>query len=91
MHALPSVQVLGNKVGSAYHAELLRESLPEGMGWFGALPNKRDGCLPERHLGLLQVGEWVERRAGSARIAESTPSHFTCGRDRVRPYPCVQH
>lgn len=33
--------VLANRVGSDTHAEMLRESLPAGMRWFGALP--RDG------------------------------------------------
>lgn len=54
--ALPFAGVLANRVGSAFHAELLKESLPEGMGWFGALPKSGDS-LPERHLGLLQAAE----------------------------------
>lgn len=48
--------VLGNRVGSERHAEMLRESLPAGMAWFGALPKSSDS-LPERHLGLLQAAE----------------------------------
>lgn len=53
---LPFAGVLANRVGSPFHAELLKESLPEGMGWFGALPKSGDS-LPERHLGLLQAAE----------------------------------
>lgn len=53
---LPFAGVLANRVGSPRHADMLRESLPQGMGWFGALP-KSDDSLPERHLGLLQAAE----------------------------------
>ena len=53
---LPFAGVLANRVGSARHVEMLRASLPPGMGWFGALP-RSDDSLPERHLGLLQAAE----------------------------------
>ena len=53
---LPFAGVLANRVASPRHAEMLKESLPPGMGWFGALP-KSDDSLPERHLGLLQAAE----------------------------------
>ncbi|WP_306602860.1 cobyrinate a,c-diamide synthase [Azonexus sp.] len=53
---LPFAGVLANRVGSARHAEILKDSLPPGMGWFGALPKSGDS-LPERHLGLLQAAE----------------------------------
>ena len=53
---LPFAGVLANRVGSPRHADMLRESLPQGMGWFGALPKSEDS-LPERHLGLLQAAE----------------------------------
>ena len=51
------VGALANCVGSAYHAQLLEESLPEGVAWFGALPRNADAALPERHLGLLPAAE----------------------------------
>jgi cobyrinic acid a,c-diamide synthase len=54
---LPFAGVLANRVGSAHHTELLRGSLPAGMGWFGALPRNPEAALPERHLGLLQAAE----------------------------------
>lgn len=54
---LPFAGVLANRVGSAHHADLLRDSLPAGMAWFGALPRDADAALPERHLGLLQAAE----------------------------------
>ncbi|RTL47425.1 MAG: cobyrinate a,c-diamide synthase [Rhodocyclaceae bacterium] len=53
---LPFAGVLANRVGSMRHAAMLRESLPDGMGWFGALP-RSDTALPERYLGLLQASE----------------------------------
>lgn len=53
---LPFAGVLANRVGSTRHADLLRDSLPAGIAWFGALP-RTDDSLPERHLGLLQAAE----------------------------------
>ena len=53
---LPFAGVLANRTGSARHVELLRASLPPGMGWFGALP-RSDTTLPARHLGLLPAAE----------------------------------
>ncbi len=53
---LPFAGVLANRVASHRHGEMLRGSLPAGMGWFGALPKNGDS-LPERHLGLLQAAE----------------------------------
>jgi cobyrinic acid a,c-diamide synthase len=44
-------------VGSAYHAQLLEQSLPEGIAWFGAIPRNAESALPERHLGLLPAAE----------------------------------
>ncbi len=49
--------VLANKVGSASHEQMLRESLPAGMAWFGALPRDETLALPSRHLGLVQADE----------------------------------
>ncbi|WP_448099059.1 cobyrinate a,c-diamide synthase [Luteibacter yeojuensis] len=49
--------VLANRVGSAYHAGLLRDSLPPGMAWYGALPRDAAMALPERHLGLVAAAE----------------------------------
>lgn len=57
----PDVDVAGvilNRVGSAAHADLLREALaPLGVPVLGAL--QRDDALtaPERHLGLVPVAE----------------------------------
>ena len=51
------VGALANCVGSAYHAQLLEQSLPEGIAWFGAVPRNAESALPERHLGLLPAAE----------------------------------
>lgn len=82
---LPFAGVLGNRVGSPRHADMLKNSLPAGMGWFGALP-KRDDSLPERHLGLLQAAEiddlasrldsLADALAGSASIDLPAPVEF---------------
>jgi cobyrinic acid a,c-diamide synthase len=63
----PDVNVAGvilNKVGSAYHADLLREALPE-IPVLGALHRDASLEVPERHLGLVPVAE----RAPRARAA----------------------
>lgn len=54
---LPFAGVLANRVGSARHGEMLAESLPKGMRFFGALPREEAFSLPERHLGLVQGAE----------------------------------
>lgn len=67
---LPFAGVLANRVGSARHAQMLQESLPPGMGWFGALPKSGD-CLPERHLGLLQAAEIDDLAARLDKLADA--------------------
>lgn len=67
---LPFAGVLANRVGSAHHTELLRNSLPAGMGWFGALPRSTDS-LPERHLGLLQAAEITDLEARLDALADA--------------------
>lgn len=57
---LPFAGVLGNKLGSARHGEILRDSLPADIRWFGALPRSADIALPSRHLGLVQAGELAD-------------------------------
>ncbi len=62
--------VLANRVGSAYHAELLRAALPDTLTWYGALPPDPAAALPERHLGLLQAAEITDLEARLARLAD---------------------
>lgn len=73
--------VLANRVGSESHAQMLRESLPEGMAWFGALPRNEAYGMPSRHLGLVQAEEIadLEQRIDQAaqalgRLAPALPS-----------------
>ena len=66
--------VLANKVGSAGHAHLLRESLPTHLSWFGALQKDDEITLPERHLGLFRASEVtdIEARIEAAAFALSS-------------------
>ena len=63
--------VLANKVGSIGHADMLRESLPPHLSWFGALQRDEAIALPERHLGLFRASEIddIETRIEAAAIA----------------------
>jgi cobyrinic acid a,c-diamide synthase len=67
---LPFAGVLANRVGSERHSEMLRDSLPAGMAWFGALPKSGDS-LPERHLGLLQAIEITDLEARLDKLADA--------------------
>lgn len=59
----PDVEVRGvvlNRVGSAGHADLLREAIaPTGVPVVGALPEVPSLATPSRHLGLVPVAEWA--------------------------------
>ncbi|WP_313290082.1 cobyrinate a,c-diamide synthase [Stutzerimonas nitrititolerans] len=57
---LPFSGVLANRVGSTRHGEILRDSLPEAIRWYGALPRSTDVELPSRHLGLVQADELAD-------------------------------
>lgn len=57
---LPFAGVLANRIGSARHGEMLRDSLPPSMRWYGALPRTAEVELPSRHLGLVQAGELAD-------------------------------
>ncbi|SDH93996.1 hydrogenobyrinic acid a,c-diamide synthase (glutamine-hydrolysing) /cobyrinate a,c-diamide synthase [Pseudomonas delhiensis] len=57
---LPFSGVLGNRVGSQRHSDLLRDSLPEWIRWYGALPRSAELELPSRHLGLVQAEELAD-------------------------------
>ncbi len=53
----PLNAAFANRVGSAYHAELLEKSLPPDIAWYGYLPRDAEAAMPERHLGLLPAAE----------------------------------
>lgn len=75
---LPFAGVLANRVGSPYHTDLLRNSLPAGMGWFGAVP-RSDDSLPERHLGLLQAAEIADLAGRLDRLADALAASASVG------------
>lgn len=68
---LPFAGVLANRVGSAHHADLLREALPPTMAWYGAVPRDIEASLPERHLGLLQAEEIADLDTRLDRLADA--------------------
>lgn len=59
---------LANRVGSTGHAQMLRDSLPHGIRWYGSLPRDPSHALPSRHLGLVQADEIddIDHRIASA-------------------------
>ncbi|WP_192985302.1 cobyrinate a,c-diamide synthase [Pseudomonas sp. EggHat1] len=57
---LPFAGVLGNRVASGRHGEILRDALPASIRWFGALPRSAAVELPSRHLGLVQAAELAD-------------------------------
>ncbi|WP_342244367.1 cobyrinate a,c-diamide synthase [Pseudomonas sp. OTU5201] len=57
---LPFAGVLGNRVGSQRHSDLIRNSLPDWIRWYGSLPRNADVELPSRHLGLVQAEELAD-------------------------------
>jgi len=77
-HYRPGTQLnaaFANRVGSAYHAELLEKSLPPDIAWYGHLPRDADAALPERHLGLLpaaEIADLVQRIDRMADLLAST-------------------
>jgi cobyrinic acid a,c-diamide synthase len=67
----PIAAALANRVGSDYHAQLCRDSLPADIAWMGALPRDALAALPERHLGLLPAGEIADLSARLDRAADA--------------------
>ncbi len=57
---LPFDGVLANRVGSVRHGDILRDSLPPSIRWYGALPRSAEVELPSRHLGLVQAVELAD-------------------------------
>lgn len=68
---LPWAGVLANRVGSARHADILQEALDPEAGWLGHLARDAGLSLPERHLGLQQVGELPDALARLDRAADA--------------------
>jgi cobyrinic acid a,c-diamide synthase len=66
----PITHVLANRVGSDYHGELCRATLPDDIAWAGALPRDADAAMPERHLGLLPAAEIADLDQRIERMAD---------------------
>lgn len=73
--SVPFAGVLANRVAGPGHAQLLAESLPPEIPYYGWLPRDGEIALPDRHLGLVQAAEIadLEQRleAVAARIAQT--------------------
>jgi cobyrinic acid a,c-diamide synthase len=73
----PDVNVAGvvlNRVGSPWHATLLREALePLGLPVLGAVPRDAGVATPERHLGLVPV---AEREAHARGVIDRLGDHL---------------
>lgn len=67
--------VAANRVGSAYHAQLLAGSVPSHLQWLGALPRDAALALPERHLGLVAAGELGDIDARLDALADAWATH----------------
>jgi len=68
---VPFHGVLANRVASARHAQMLSETIPEGLLYCGHLSNADDIALPERHLGLTQPDEIAGLDARLDRAADA--------------------
>ncbi|MEJ0002713.1 MAG: DUF1289 domain-containing protein [Pararobbsia sp.] len=73
-HFRPDVRlhgVLANRVGSARHAAMVRDSLPAAIRWLGHVGAGCDFALPDRHLGLVQANEIADLEARLERAADA--------------------
>jgi len=74
---LPFAGVFANQVGSAGHADMLTEQLPEAVAFYGHLPQDADAALPSRHLGLVQADEVADITARLGRAADALAGRIT--------------
>ena len=68
--------VFANRVGSARHADMLRDALPDPAGFLGALARDARMQMPERHLGLVAASELpdaLDRLDAAADALAQTP------------------
>jgi cobyrinic acid a,c-diamide synthase len=72
---LPFYGVAANRIGSAYHAQLLKESVPSSLQWLGALPRDESLALPERHLGLVAAAELMDIEQRLDALAKAWAQH----------------
>ena len=94
---LPFAGVLANRVAGPSHAQLLAESLPPRLRYFGWLPRDGDISLPDRHLGLVQAAEIADLEtrleSAAARIAHTglaeLPPPVSFPEVRMKPPPSL--
>jgi len=67
--------VAANRIGGAYHAQLLAESLPPDLHWLGCLPQDANLALPERHLGLVAADELSDMDTRLDALADAWATH----------------
>ncbi|WP_284399388.1 cobyrinate a,c-diamide synthase [Dyella lipolytica] len=67
--------VAANRIGGAYHAQLLQESVPPSLHWLGALPYDETLALPERDLGLIAADELADIDARLDALADAWSQH----------------
>ncbi|WP_296056736.1 cobyrinate a,c-diamide synthase [uncultured Amphritea sp.] len=85
--ALAFSGVLANRLGSDRHAEILHDSLPESIRWYGGIKRSKDIELPNRHLGLLQsneISDLDERLNTAAKMISAT------GANELPPAICFE-
>ncbi len=46
--------IIANALGSARHAELIRDAMPADVALLACLPRNNEVVIPERHLGLVE-------------------------------------
>lgn len=77
---LPFAGIMANRVAGPGHAELLAESLPPDLRYFGWLPRDGEIALPDRHLGLVQAAEIADLESrlesAAARVANTGLAHL---------------
>jgi cobyrinic acid a,c-diamide synthase len=85
---VPVVGVVFNRVGSAAHADMLRQAVaPLGLPVLGCLPRERGLALPERHLGLVQAGERPDLGTFLERAADLAAQHLDLAQLRALARP----
>jgi len=81
--------VAANRVGSAYHAQLLAESLPADLHWLGALQRDASLALPERHLGLVAAGELTDIDTRLDALADAWAAHASAALPPAVSFPAA--
>ncbi len=70
--------VIANRVAGPGHGAMLAQSVPNGVGYLGHLPEDARLALPDRHLGLVQAQEIadIETRLEAAAQALATAAEW---------------